>query len=401
MSLVNPGFYHEVLDNGPGPGLHVFIVGVSDYPYLKDGRESYGMEPLSSPCLSAYRLYEWLHEHKRGNARHGNVPLATCFLLLAPSDEETRIEPEIKELAKGCTLEQFQDAATAWRRASASSPENMTLFYFAGHGIGTSRHDSILLMQDFNEGHGGIAGKGINFGNIRDCMAPTPEWRTIARTQIYFVDACRNWPREFHEFEEVRPSVWCTAKKALAHHDCKCPVLFSASPDEPSYGLRGEGTFLGKALIECLDGAAAEAADDELERWEVSLSKLVEVLHRKLANLSAAMRVDQKLIVDCYSGEKLVLHRFDEAPHLDVTIAVVPDEANNRTKVDLTACAGPALDPLPVPLDPHPYRCRLRPGEYLLAASVVSEAQPPYCEPLVTRYRLRPPGDEWKVTMRS
>jgi hypothetical protein len=115
-----------------GPGLHAFIVGISNYRFLpaetepvRPGGSTLGLRKLSSAALSAYAFYNWLKDH----SDNLSVPLRSCRLLVAPSPSEAGLKPEILELAKAADVEEFKKLAKAWRtkgsekeRRSRSAP---------------------------------------------------------------------------------------------------------------------------------------------------------------------------------------------------------------------------------------------------------------------------------------
>ena len=70
------------------PGVHLLIVGVSDYLNLPDHddvprEETWFLTKLSSPALSAFKIYQFLTA-KDSLA----LPLKTARLLLSPSQVE-------------------------------------------------------------------------------------------------------------------------------------------------------------------------------------------------------------------------------------------------------------------------------------------------------------------------
>src|SRR5215813_5810296 len=70
---------------GHSAGIHAFIAGTSSSPHSILPR-------LSSPCLSALKVYHWLVEHRE----QLSLPLSTCRLLLSPSLDERRVEPALR-----------------------------------------------------------------------------------------------------------------------------------------------------------------------------------------------------------------------------------------------------------------------------------------------------------------
>ena len=180
-------FVNNELQEG-GKGLHALIVGVSHYPHLPDGggtpaEKSYGMGQLSSTSLTAYKMYRWLLENKDLLP----VPLATIRLLLSPSEGELKIEPSIQELlqsnkAKLSTKDNFVLEAKAWRSDARTSEDNVTFFYFAGHGVQRKKDDAVMLLRDF--GYPAIGGSLANAAAMENLfygMAPPQDTtKTIA-----------------------------------------------------------------------------------------------------------------------------------------------------------------------------------------------------------------------------
>jgi hypothetical protein len=107
-------------------GLHVLIVGVSEYPDLPEWdedpppaeRPKFGMRQLTRAALSAYRVFEWLVASEKKDLL--SAPLATCRLLLSPSPEEAALITLPSECPYfPAKLEGFMDAARGWQLDAA------------------------------------------------------------------------------------------------------------------------------------------------------------------------------------------------------------------------------------------------------------------------------------------
>jgi hypothetical protein len=394
-----------VLDNraqlGQVPALHVLIAGVSLYPHLPDGGgtaapDDFGMQQLTSTALSAFRLYEWIVD------RQGNfpMPLATIRLLLAPSEAEIDVEPQLAGVNSSCELGQFQTAAMDWRADAAVDPAGMTLFYFAGHGVQRSKGDSVLLLQDFGDGRGGALDKAINFRSLHNGMAPSRERPNISRMQLYFVDACRLRPERFSAYEQMNTgNVWDV--ELSGEDDRRAPIYFASVPGALAYAWRGKQTLFNQALLDCLDGGAADLRDEGgQERWMVTHMSLQQRLAEYLPQLAGEAGAEQSLRSDGF-GKDAVIYYCDEAPIVRIELEVDPLPALNFVKVAILDDAQqPATQNLPKPLEPHPYETDLPAGIYTILAQIDPE-NPLYVDLPGRAQALRGPLVKKKLTVKK
>ena len=184
--------------HGAKPGVHAFVVGVSDYPFLPAAPAAvqaphYGIAPLTSAALGAYAFYKWLIDARTELP----LPLVTCRLLLAPSTLELANDPSVGPLAAARPgLNNFLTDAAAWRTDASSSADSIAIFYFAGHGVQRNLDDSVLLLEEFGNGVGGP-------------------------TQIGVREFLRNQPGCRHEVFVPGPALF-QRKRGRHHHDDRC-----------------------------------------------------------------------------------------------------------------------------------------------------------------------------------
>jgi hypothetical protein len=107
------------------------------------------MGQLTTSVRSAVAIAEWL----RNAGSRLETPLASVELLLSPSPGERRDVPGAAE-AEPATRENLRRAALEWRAKCAEDPENVALFYFAGHGVERTPRDAVLLTTDFGDADG-------------------------------------------------------------------------------------------------------------------------------------------------------------------------------------------------------------------------------------------------------
>jgi hypothetical protein len=135
--FVNPGWE-------PGtPGAFAVIIGVSDYPYLRDGSEwrpgdeTYGLGQLFVSAATATAFFDWFSD--RYDFR--STPPARCWLLLSPNAEELAAAGAGDSGAAPATLENCELALQAWYAAMEESgpaaPDSRGYFFFSGHGLGS------------------------------------------------------------------------------------------------------------------------------------------------------------------------------------------------------------------------------------------------------------------------
>jgi hypothetical protein len=325
------------------------------------------MEQLTSAALSAYRVYEWIVARQA----HFPAPLGTVRLLLAPSPAELKVDAGLAAAASSCTLADFQGAASDWRMDAAKDGGGMTIFYFAGHGVQRSKGDSVLLLQDFGDGLGGTLGRAVSAKSLRDGMAPSPTFPTVARTQLYFIDACRLQPERFRDYEQMETAtIWDIELAGV--DDRRAPTYFASVPGTVAYARRGKQTLFSQALLDCLSGGAAELREDGgVERWAVTHMSLAERLADYLSELATDAGAEQSIRSDGFGADAVVQY-LDAAPTVRVQIEVEPVDALEFTKVAIFDDAGaPATHaPLPKPLAPYPYVTDLPAGIYTINAEI-------------------------------
>jgi hypothetical protein len=302
------------------PGTHALLCGVNAYPHLNGGSApptpySFGMTQLEAPVRTARALHDWLVDRADQLA----APLATTRLLVAPGPEsEADVARDVAVAVP--TLENILRAAREWRDDAAAHRDGLTIFYFSGHGFVLSRADQLVLLADYGNGVGSILHNAINVGSIVQGMAPTEWTPQMARTQLYFVDSGQR-------FEALPPEFGVSTATQVfdvpldAGTD-RVAITFSPAPGEVAYGVRGGLSIFGDALLECLDGAAAELTSDG---WGITTLGLVRALPELVKDRTAKHGIHQDVTAGGLIGPALVA-RLKEPPKARLEIAV-PEEA--------------------------------------------------------------------------
>jgi hypothetical protein len=303
------------------PGAHALIVGIDDYPYLVGGSgalsdHNLGLTQLSTAVPSALAFHEWLVERARLP-----VPLATSRLLLAPHEgwpQDLKIPPPA---ALSGSTDDFLRAATGWMQAARESDAEMAIFYFCGQKLQLSSDDDVLLFQNFGSPLGPSFRGSVSFANIFNGMGPNE--RTIAQSQVYFLDGSRHPVRRAALGSMLSGTTDVFDVLPTGPDRRMAGVFHGAAPGDQAYSLANSISMFTQAVIKGLDGAAA--VRQRGSEWEVttsSLSRWLGIEGDRLASehgLSIAFRAN--LLGDG------VLTRVDAAPPVRVVIRMGPAAA--------------------------------------------------------------------------
>lgn len=369
--MVEPTFDARAEHAGQA-GLHVLIVGISKYLHLPRSGEpptvhqqkyGLGLTQLTAAARTGYRLYEWLLASKP----HLSLPLVTCRLLLAPSQEELNAVPELNDLVTDTGLNAFQQTAARWREDAAAHPQNMTLFYFAGHGFQRRRGFQVMLLADIGDGVGASLKNAVDTYSLMEGMAPSIDLPDLARRQLYFIDACRLPTIDGYRYEKQD----CTDVWDVPRLDPDIPddrvstVFYTALPGTEAFAIPGEQTIFGKALMSCLEGGSAEQVNG---RWCVTIDALNRGLRHYLARLQKEYNISQDFRLSGL-GAPIVIRELKTAPKVEVDLEVSPRDRADGVQVSMNDLEqeqqfGP-------PLDPNPFRASLHAGKYIVHARFV------------------------------
>jgi hypothetical protein len=354
---------HDSGQSREQPGVHAFIVGVSDYPHLprpdSPGEDAtLRLKGLTSAARSACSVAEWL----LANGARLPQPLASLRLLLSPSRDERAQITSACELAARPVLDQFLASAAAWRRDLLPCPDSVAFFYFAGHGMQGAAADQVLMLDDFGENPeaGSVLRKSITTSSLVNGMAPTQEHPDIARRQWFFFDCCRDTQKAIRKAESAQSSdafAWDVTLK-----DDRDVSVFNAAIEGARARAHPEGvTVFSEALLDCLSGAAGERRGDRTG-WHVStgsLGRALSVIGKQLERLDPRVRFDPQPRGDLLSSVVLL----DGAPSVKVTLNITPAAAVGHTSLLIRNGAEDSVE-VAMPLQPNPYPDKWPAGSY-------------------------------------
>ena len=375
---------------GANPGAHAFIIGVSEYPYLGGGQQAiadpWEMGQLTSTASTAHKVFEWL------KAARLPAPLATCRVLLSPSPGE----PHLAGVADHATFDNVFQEAHAWRTDAASNAANITFFYFAGHGVQRGKEDAVLCLRDFREPPAAAPAlrRAIDVSTLCGGMSPSPTQDKIARTQFYFIDACREQPGQLSKFAPLQTgALWDLETEG--QDDRTSPVFFASVSNHVAGAIPGVQTLFSKALLNCLEGDAGDSLGEDAAgnpEWGVTVQSLNEALQSRIADLNLQLGGDQTYTTGGLFKEA-TLCLLSKPPMVDVVLKVDPEAACQVSR--LVIKGNDQAPRIFLPPFGHPVADRLKAGYYSVEMTF-NPPVPPYVDQ--TRYKeARAPRTDWKV----
>lgn len=318
------------------PGTHALVIGVSRYRHLVDGvaptptAAEFELEQLTAAARSASEFAAWLLDDVNGYHKPA-APPRSLRVLLSPQPGEL-IAPTIAARAadvRAATLANVEEAVEEFVQAANTHRDNVAIVYIAGHGVQISSAGAIVLLEDFGAK-----------------PAPTPKLRaaldvaglhrsmtsnTSARTQFWFVDACRQRPAIARKFDEL--GLPQTFDMPLGEVDAS-PLFLASITGKAAYARPNGRTLFYEALMWALDGGAVESPEDGIEAWHVSVTSLTEKLRNRVSALAQAAGAVQSVGL---AGLPLnaVFHELRATPQVDLRMELAPPEANLKARATL------------------------------------------------------------------
>jgi hypothetical protein len=371
-----------VVDGRAGPRLHAFVVGVGHYPHCDDppdrgpGARLLGdLSSVTSPPPSATAVAEWLLSAPRGG---DDPPVGTVEVLVsAKAPAAVRRADGAEVPVANADFAEFKAAFQRWRAACDADDGNIALFYFCGHGWHVD--GQLLLLEDVGRDPEAVLENCVELSDIRAVMQ-----QSKARTQLYFVDACRQLPPDFYNLEvRTKPLANVHRRVTLPLPPLDAPVYFSTAQRLASRVDRAAVTPFTAAVLRTLDGLGAHRVS--AERWTVETDRFGLHLREVIAWDNPGTDRSQCLTTEGAQSGSSVLRTLDGPPSVPVEVACVPEHALPLAELSIHDLDGGACPPLHLNQD---RRGELVAGSYQLdltyprgagfrTASVFAEVMPP------------------------
>ncbi|HEX2078563.1 MAG TPA: caspase family protein [Longimicrobium sp.] len=291
---------------GNGPGTFAVVIGVSRYDHLPVAggpplqppppHDAYGLGQLSVSALTAYRFFTWLRDQYRYDA----APLAQCWVLLAPTQEELAQEPEMGTYPRA-TLAECTRVLKAWYASMQGVhpeflSESRAMFFFSGHGINSGDRQLLLpadwLAPPFFNVNDALSAQNVNGGLW---SLPLPE-------EILFLDACRSRPEKLAGLQLLGQSVLPEVPRSSVDPSRVSPLMWASAagteawqPASPAEGL----SLFGGALLEGLKGKVTGDPECVHSLGHVSLTELGRFVNKQVSR--RLKRVKQPIRIDNWS----------------------------------------------------------------------------------------------------
>ena len=374
-----------------GARTHAFVIGVSDYPHLRDGsafknhraKITMGLGQLTSPVTSAVKFADWLIDTPYNNP---SAPLETVELLL--SRDPVNNTP-VQRTYRGRTIGSacMGDVKTAfddWLVRCGRNADNVGLFYFCGHGIQTS--GQLLLAEDFGASSVRPWENAIDIDTTYDGMADC-----LAGTQCYFLDSCRESSLDALSKGTIAP----TALKTLTGNRLvrEAPILNAAANGHKAHGLSGHVSFFTEALVDCLGKFATRSAPAVNGDWVVDTAQLRLAVKERMRR-TRLPSTHSRAYCDTGGGDSNItkdLHRFAGVAQVMVDVVCSPERGLEYAHLEWKE-NGSGLSKGKRTPDADPWEVDLPKGKYDLEGRLESGAPYARLDPLpIAGYEVLPP----------
>jgi hypothetical protein len=270
------------------PGMFAVVIGVSRYLHLAEGEspapETFGLGQLRVSALTAFEVFRWLAEGYRVEG----CPLAKCWLLLSPAEEEKEHAPGIAKHLPPATFDNCEQAIGFWWSHMQQLPRSVAehsraLFFFSGHGLETHQDQQILLLSDYLKPPQCNCNKALSTESLKKGLASL-----AVPHQLFLLDACRNDHYVLRAKKITGAPVLTEDEAALVNPALVAPLLFATAPGQQAFQHmhpdRGLSLF-GRALLDGLLGKPTIHLDCQGHVCSVNLYPLQGYMKQRVVEL--------------------------------------------------------------------------------------------------------------------
>jgi len=333
------------------PQTHALVIGVGGYRYLTGGAEPRDqvfeavglLGQLTSPPRSALGFAQWLESTQD----QWRAPLGSIELFVSPAPGDPlpagiNVDP--------ATIRKIQDGYNHWKQRCKANEDNIAVFFYSGHGVEKQEH--YLLAEDFGENPNNPWLGSFAFDSTRRAFHACK-----AKTQCFFVDACRKVTSGMLQHD--LPKIPLDVENMQESADCDFNLtLKAAAHNETAHGPKNKPSYFTQAILNAFKGAAASRRGS---KWAIKTGEISANINDILRMVKISEGYRQRCIsTTSGSGE---IFRLTNVPHVPVSIACQPDQANalaalSCKNLESGACRrrGPKKGPWRLTVDAGIYR---------------------------------------------
>jgi hypothetical protein len=309
-------------DASTDSGTHVLLIGVGDYPFLKDGSappakrfaHHMRMGQLSSPSKSVEELGKWFVNGPSG-FHNPDRPLRSLQMLCsAAAVFEWTLPGGAKQPVAKATTTEVTQAIKDWMARASRNEGNLAFLYFCGHGLSFGEVRNSLLLEDFGGDIHDPMSRAIAFDELRLGLVN----QSAARYQCYFIDACRTLPtREFvNDFGDENVGIAVISGGLNRRlRDKLAPVFFASGLASAAYGLQDQASLFMQGMLRCFRGVGSRDADDH---YAVTIDAVAEGINKCVESL--AFQTQPQYCQPRDVGQSFTLHRLRGDPEVIVKV---------------------------------------------------------------------------------
>lgn len=303
-----------------GPKMHVLLIGVGGYTYLKEGMQpidqkfdvAKDLEQLTSPPVSVEALYKCIKE--LDEAQNWITPLGSVQILLSKALAGKDVFPE--EDLIPATIENIQQEYEKWKERCSEDQDNIAFFFFCGHGY---EKDSMqyLLAEDF-------AKSSLNPFAGAFCFTETRVGfqSCLAKTQLFFIDSCRGLTNDM-----LLSKLAALPLDPPSHLQTNCRydlTQHSVARNKRAQGKKDSVSHYTRSLIKALKGGISKKKNNG---WVVSTEGICGQMNT-LMSIETPNNADIEKCSTSYNDSIDLLHH-PNAPMALINITCSPDEAHS------------------------------------------------------------------------
>lgn len=361
--------------NPPAPAVHILVIAVGTYPYLRGGAEQEmvpngGLGQLESPVASAEAFCQWLQT----DFKPRNLPIGSIEVLSSAGGNFLDPDGTVVQVLTP-TMKNVRKAVASWTARGNQHEDNFTLFYFCGHGVSSGIVHS-LLLEDFGED----VNDPFNTGAIDAALFMDGVGAKGAKSQLFLIDACRTVDHAAFAglgAQRGAPIISAPPNTRLGIVEQAC--LWATSLGALAYGMPGQPSVFMLAMLHAMQGGGAKQDSDD-GSWFIDPDMLKMSTNHIIQRVPAFSNAALQYTTLDRMVKGLAVHKLPGEPSVPVKVHCIPASRNALTTFSCSSGAergnGPA-EPWHLDLKYDHYTFNAAAGD-IETATKAAMAHPPY-----------------------